>query len=291
MNNESGKATVLILGASGGVGSMVYRELQSTEQYNLVGTYSKNPKPGLIPCNISNPECLKRAIGENQPRAILTFAGLAQEKLCRDNPEETYEVNVTGVENIVRQAEVNNIPLLYPSTINTLTGYNKGETCDENIKPLAKADSVYGQSKIQAENIVLSSSVISTIPRTDLVLDRDYGIVKLFKDNGLAKIMINSLRSPIYIGDYSEYLQLFINNPTKHTGIIHLFSQEFQNGIKLADLADTIIKRFDLAKDTITIPNATDDMIVRRTDGIMPIYITPTANDNLPNFVFTSTRL
>jgi len=289
MNQE--RPTVLILGTSGEVGSMVYRELQSTEQYNLVGTYSKNPKPGLIPCNICNPECLKRTIGENKPSAILTFAGLAREKLCRDNPEETHAVNVVGVENIVRQAEIDNVSLLYPSTINTLTGYNNGEICTEDTKPLAKVDSVYGQSKIQAENIVKSSSLIFTIPRTDLVLNRNYGIAKLFKDNGLAKIMINGLRFPIYIKDYSEYLQLFINNPTKHTGIIHLFSQEFQNGSKLADVADTIIKRFNLAQDTIIIPNATE-FIPRRNDySPMPIYITPTANDNLPNFVFTSTRL
>jgi dTDP-4-dehydrorhamnose reductase len=285
------KKNVLVLGASGGVGSMVYRELQSTERYNIIGTYYNNPKPGLIRCNICVPEDLKRIFGEKKPDAVLVYAGLAQEKLCRDNPEKTYKVNVQGAENIVRQAEIDEVPLLYPSTINTLTGYNNGEICTEETKPLAKTDSIYGQSKIQVENIVQNSSLISSIPRTDLVLDRDYGIAKLFKDNGFAKIMINALRFPIYIKDYSKYLQLFIDNPIKHTGIIHLLSPEFQNGSKLTDVADVIIKRFNLAKSTIIVPNATEFIPRTNEYSPMPIYITPTANDNLPNFVFTSTRL
>lgn len=291
MNSE--KPNVLILGgASGGIGRMVLNNLEATGQYNLIGTYNKNKheQPRFDFCNLCDPESIKKVFDKNKPSVILNFAGMAQEKLCRDNPDETKRTNVEGIQNLVRQAETDKIPLLYASTINTLTGYHNGELCNEDILPLAKPDSIYGQSKIAAENIVKTSSLIWTIPRTDLVLGSDYGIAKLFKDNGYAKIMINAVRFPIYIDDYSRYLQEFIRNPHKHTGIIHLYSEEFRLGYKLADVAEKIITKFKLAESSIVIPNATDEIIVRRTDNIMPIYITPTANDNLPKFFFTSNR-
>lgn len=274
------RPNVLILGgASGGIGRMVFNNLHATNQYNLTATFFKHEQPGFDFCDIRDPESLKRVIGESKPKVILTFAGMAQEKLCQDNVEETIRTNVKGVENIVRQAEANGIPILYPSTINTLTGYTNGETCDEDIPPLAKPESIYGQSKIEAEKIVKSSSsLVWTIPRTDLVLGPDYGIVKLFKDNGFAKIMINGARFPIYIEHYSQYLQEFIKDPEKHTGIIHLFSPEFRNGFKLANLADTIIRRFNLAESTIMVPNATEFIPRANENSPMPIYILPDAD-------------
>ena len=289
MNQE--KQKVLIFGgASGGIGRMTLNHLNITGQYNLIGTFHNHEQNNFVFCDIRDPESIKRVIGENQPNVILNFAGLAQEKLCRDNPDETKRTNIEGIQNLVRQAEIHQIPLLYASTINTITGYNNGEICDEDIPPLAKPDSIYGQSKIEAEKIVQGSSLVWAIPRTDLVLGPDYGIVKLFKDNGYAKIMINATRFPIYIDDYSRYLQEFINNSHKHTGIIHLRSEEFRLGYRLANVAEKIITKFKLAESSIIIPNATDEIIVRRNDGIMPIYITPTANNNLPRFFFTSNR-
>lgn len=290
MSQEQPK--ILILGASGGIGSMVHAGLHDTPKYDITGTYFQNNRNlELVQCDICNLENLKRIVGEYEPKIILNFAALAQEKLCKDNPDIARRVNINGTENTVRLASDNNIPYLYPSSINVFSGYYNGEKCDETFTPKAKADSVYSQSKIEAEKIVKQSLTPWAIFRTDLVLANHYGIAKLFEDNGYAKITLNGARFPVYKNDYLRNIQAFIDNPPKFSGITHIISPEFRLGFKLANIADIIITRFNLAESTKMIPDAVE--FVPRTDkhSPMPIYITPDTNNNLPKFFFTSSRL
>ncbi|MFA6007783.1 MAG: sugar nucleotide-binding protein [Candidatus Shapirobacteria bacterium] len=277
---------VLVLGASGGVGSLVYSSLEKTELYDVTGTYFQHPKSDLVFCDIHDRENLKRVIGGCQPKYILNFAGLAQEKLCQNEKQRAYETNVSGVENIVRLSSDYSINLMYPSTINVFSGYTHNEICDEKTHPLTKADSIYGQNKIEAEKIVQSSSLVWAIPRTDLVLSPEFGITKLFEKNQFAQIRINAIRFPVFIESYSIYIQSFIENPFEAAGITHLISSEFKNGVSLVNLAEIIIKRFNLADSSEIISGTTE--LIPRTDkkSPMPIYV-----DNQANTLATEKRL
>lgn len=271
---------------------MVHVSLHDTPSYDVTGTYFQNQKHiDLINCDITNLENLKRVIGESKPDTILNFAAIAQEKSCQDNPEKARRVNIGGTENTVRLASDNNIPYLYPSSINVFAGYTKGEVCNEKSPPKAKTDSVYAQTKIEAEKIVQQSTAPWAIYRTDLVLARHYSIAKLIEDNQYAKITINAPRFPVYKKDFMEKITSFIENPSKFSGITHVISPEFRLGFKLANVADIIIRRFNLAQTTIMVPNATE--FIPRTDksSRMPIYITPNA-DKLATqrLFFTSSR-
>jgi dTDP-4-dehydrorhamnose reductase len=290
MNQERKK--ILILGASGGVGSMVYRSLKDSNQYDLTGTYFQHPKDNLIHCDVRNPEILTRVVNSSEPDAILNFSGLAQEKLCQENPELAFETNVIGNENIVKIASKNYIPFLFPGTINEFSGYKDGTVCTEETKPLAKDTSIYGKSKIAARNLILQKSTSPTIiPVTDLVLGAGFGFVALGENNNYFRIRIDATRFPIYIKDYLKYIQLFIEDPKKYNGIYHLVSEEFQEGILLSDLAKRVITKFNLASSYEVIEGGTEFIPRGNLKSQMPIYIDTDAKKlATENRIFTSLR-
>ncbi|HWS49023.1 MAG TPA: NAD-dependent epimerase/dehydratase family protein [Candidatus Methanoperedens sp.] len=290
MNQE--RKNILVLGASGGVGGMVLRGLQDTHQFNLTGTYFQHQKNGLIYCDIRNPENVNKVIESSSPSAIINFSGLAQEKLCQDKPELAYETNVMGTENLIKAASKYSIPLLYPGTINELSGYQDGTICTEDTKPLAKDTSIYGKTKIIARQKVLERCTSPTaIPVTDLVLGSGFGFVALGENNGYFRIRIDATRFPIYIEDYLKYIQLFIRDPQKYNGVYHLFSEDFQQGILLSDLAKKVTTRFALASEYQVIEGATEFKPRDNVKAPIPIYIDADAKKlATENRVFTSTR-
>lgn len=283
---------ILVLGASGGVGSIVFQGLQDTNQFNLTGTYFQNRKKGLVYCDVRNSEDVEQVVKSSNPSAILNFSGLAQEKLCQDNPELAYGTNVIGTENIIQVASKHNTPLLYPGTINEFSGYQDGTICTEDTKPRAKDTSIYGKTKIIARQKVLERCITpAAIPVTDLVLGSGFGFVALGENNGYFRIRIDATRFPIYIKDYLKYIQLFITDPQKYSGVRHLLSNDFHRGILLSDLAKKVTTRFALADGYEVIEGATQFTPRINSKAPMPIYIdTEAKNLATENRVFTSIR-
>ncbi|HBP51006.1 MAG: dTDP-4-dehydrorhamnose reductase [Candidatus Shapirobacteria bacterium GW2011_GWF1_38_23] len=283
------KPNILILGASGGVGNAVFKNLNRDNKYNLTGTFFNHDQPDLLHCDICNPESIRRVVGKSKPDYILNFAGMAQQGLCNNNPEKAHRTNVGGTENTFRLALDNNIPYFYPSSIAVFSAYTDGGKCDEDTPTNPKADSVYGQTKVGAENILSQSSGKHLTIRTDLVLHPDLGFVKLINDYQYAGIKINGGRFPIYLPDLLNSIESFIDQPENPNRLQHLINPDYRLGIKLANLADIVIRKFGLAKETITTPNIT--YFVPRTDvnAKMPIYIDPNADNNATQrFLFTT---
>lgn len=285
------KPNVLILGASGGVGGMVFKYLQSLNTYNLTGTYYQHEKTGLIPCDICKSDSLEEVIDKNKPQTILDFAGISNETACKNDPELARETNVGGVQNIINLVSERKIPFLFPGTINEFSGYTNGTICTENTPLLAKVGSIYGETKIAAGKIVVQNCTSPyTILRTDLILGEKNGIVGLFEKNQSAQIRINTIRFPAYLEHYSKYIQAFIAGQLENKGIYHVVSPEFISGIPLVNLAELIIKRFNLADSSKIIYNATE-LIPRSPGQAMPIYVDSKANElATENRIFTSLR-
>lgn len=287
------KPKILILGASGGVGSLVYRHLAATQEYNLVGTYFNHPKPGLIPLDSRNPETVREVFYQTSPDAILDFAGLSNETVCKENPDLAKETNVDGLRNIVKRASSYHIPLFFPGTINEFSGITDGTTCTENTPQRAKTGSVYGETKIAAGEIIANECTAPwTILRTDLVLGPQFGIVGLFEKNQYGQIRIDATRFPVFVDDYVKYIQAFIKKPSNFRGIFHLVSPEFKQGILLSELAPQIVTRFNLAKEYQIISHAVEILPRSSQDMAFPIYIDARAKElATENRIFASTRL
>lgn len=72
---------------------------------------------------------------------IMHLAGLTSVKGCEDNPVEAFEVNAEGTINIAKICSNNSMPLVYPSTMQTI-----GQELKDTIRPDSpkKPSNIYG---------------------------------------------------------------------------------------------------------------------------------------------------
>lgn len=157
---------VVMTGACGYVGSVTVRELLN-KGYKVVAidnlfkdgrnmaTLTENPNFTFIKADVTNKEQMQK-IGEQHKDANFVIAGaaLVGEPVCKRLSALAWDVNYNGVKNTI-EAFPNTASLL----LSTGSVYGSiGSDCDENTTP--NPISIYGESKLAAENIVLENKGI-----------------------------------------------------------------------------------------------------------------------------------
>lgn len=99
--------------------------------------------------DITNPKNVEKFIAEHRPQAILHLAAISNTGYCEEHPEESYLVNVQGVENIATAAEHHNAKFIFFSSDQVYNGCNEQGMLDEQT-PLAP-ENHYGRHKLIAE--------------------------------------------------------------------------------------------------------------------------------------------
>lgn len=132
---------VLITGASGYVGSSIYKFLKN-KNLNVTGLY-KNHKlfDELIYADLTSKESINEVVVKIKPDVIIHTAADAHTNTCEQNPDYARQINVEGTQNIVNLCSKNNIRIIYISTFGC---FNKNK------------DSVYLKTKSEAEEIIKS---------------------------------------------------------------------------------------------------------------------------------------
>lgn len=132
---------VLITGASGYVGSSIYKFLEK-KNLSVIGLY-KNHKlfDELVYADLTSKESTDEVVAKTNPDVIIHTAADAHTNTCEQNPDYARKLNVDGTRNIVNICSKNNIRIIYISTFGC---FNKDK------------DSVYLKTKSEAEEIVKS---------------------------------------------------------------------------------------------------------------------------------------
>lgn len=225
---------ILILGASGYLGSSILRDLE--KQYVVHGTYSLRKRPGLQKLDITNQEEVLRIIKQENPQIIINCAGVSSQ-FDKDVSLGT-SVNIEGTKNVVLGAGEIGASLIHISSIAVFDGKEGSFVEDDTPGSLTK----YGNTKIEGEKIVQSSNVEYCIIRPSLILgespygmeNKDYGkIINAIATNQIIELDNEWIFAPSWNLHISSVIDWWINHQDK-ANLLHVAASETTTKLQFA---------------------------------------------------------
>ncbi|HQS07121.1 MAG TPA: SDR family oxidoreductase, partial [Daejeonella sp.] len=166
---------ILVTGSNGLLGQKLTDLCLRDPEIELIAS-SKGPnrhpvKQGYIyeDMDILDPLQIQRVVEKYHPDTIINTAAMTNVDACESDKENCYALNVGSVKSLIRLSEQHNIQLIHLSTDFIFDGENGPYAEEDQPNPL----SYYGQTKLEAEQLLQQSSCRWVILRTIIV----YGIV------------------------------------------------------------------------------------------------------------------
>ena len=221
---------ILITGASGYVGSRIYKDLKA-KGYNVTGTYNNTRLfETLVRVDLADEAEIRELLQKEKPDIIIHSAACVGKAICEEDPKGAQRINVEATRHIAEWAERANAKVIF---ISSFVAYNPSN--------------VYGKNKADADKIVkkLSNYIIL---RPSLIIG--------LSPNRKSKNFFNSLLENVanreateydiswafhitYLGHLSEVIEKIIGNSDI-------------NGMVIPVVAKGIVLRFKIAKDLLT---------------------------------------
>lgn len=234
--------TILIIGASGFVGSWLYKMLSKTNE--VVGTfYPQQPDVhGLVYLDMTDKKSVETLIRETKPRVIILASALTYVDYCEDHQKEAFEINVLGTANVVMMAKEIKAKLVFFSTEYIFDGQFGPYSEVDPTNPI----SYYGQTKLEGERIIIDNLEDYLIIRTTVVYGYDKDgknfIMQLIRKNRNGEIMnvpIDQYSSPTFRDNLVEAtIELIQRNKN---GIYNVVGSEVMNRFEFAILSAEIL--------------------------------------------------
>lgn len=246
---------ILIIGASGLIGSALFREFCNI--YKTFGTYFSSKIERLHPLDIRNSSQINFLITKVSPNVILCPAALANVEYCEQNPEQTRETNVKGIKNIIKKIENKNIKFVFFSSEYIFDG-KAGPYTEEDIpNPLNE----YGKQKLEVENFIKETLDDYLIIRTTVVYGWEKksknfvtGLIRKVKNKEKMKVPIDQFSSPTYVNNLVAAVGELVDR--NKIGIYNLVGSEVMNRYTFAKITCQV---FNL-DDTLLIPVTTEEL-------------------------------
>jgi dTDP-4-dehydrorhamnose reductase len=166
---------ILVTGSNGLLGQKLTDLCLNDSEVDLIASskgLNRHPiKDGYIyeDMDILDYQQIERVVKQHQPDAIINTAAMTNVDACESDKKNCYALNVESVKSLIKLSEQYNIQLIHLSTDFIFDGESGPYTEDDQPNPL----SYYGQTKLEAEQLLQKSSCRWVILRTIIV----YGIV------------------------------------------------------------------------------------------------------------------
>jgi dTDP-4-dehydrorhamnose reductase len=226
---------LLVTGASGNLGQTVLA-VADRGAVEVVPSGRRSPPEGGVLLDLADPASIAPALNAARPDAVLHLAAITRPAWAEEHRAETFRVNRDGSAALARACRARGLRLVAVSTDLVFPG-RRGGLYREEDAPLPL--SIYGRSKLAAEQAVLGECPGALVVRTSLLLARGRDHVARLESDLAgpgATLYTDEWRSPILAADLGRALiELLV---TDAQGVLHLGGPErmtrFELGVVLA---------------------------------------------------------
>lgn len=240
----------LVIGASGQIGSHLFRELKHSGK-ETYGTYWRYFLPNLIQLDASDATAVSKLIDRIKPDVVYLTAALSNVDYCETHPDESLLYNVTSVRNIA-------------STGVRIVFFSSDYVFDGNKGPYREGDpvcpvNVYGQHKVLAEQALSPDRLII---RTTVVYGSEYQgknfayrVWKGLKQGQVVRVPIDQIGNPTYAPNLARAVISLVQE--KKRGIYHVVGSKrasrYEFALEIAHL-------FGLDNNNLIVPVTTMEL-------------------------------
>lgn len=196
----------LVIGASGQVGSHLVQTLIA-QNCDVRATYHSHQIPDAAPLDITKVMETNALITSSEPDVIYLPGAFPNVDYCETHPEETYEINVRGVKNVVDAANQTNARLVYFSSEYIFDGISGPYTETDIACPISE----YGRQKLFAEHYISLFSKNHLIVRTTVVFGWEWQgknfiirLINSLKDKRSIRVPADQISSPTYVNNLAQ---------------------------------------------------------------------------------------
>ncbi|WP_251328617.1 SDR family oxidoreductase [Haloplanus pelagicus] len=248
---------LLVTGGSGIVGWDLVRRA-SNAGYDVTYTrYSTEPSADVDTSteshylDVRDDDRVRDLVNDLKPDIIVHAAAMTNVDECERDPERATAINVRGTEHVLAAAEAVDARLVFFSTGFVFDG--NGDSFVEDSP--RNAVNHYGETKIRGEDLILDSTVDSTICR----IDQPYCWSASWQTPSFVEWVLNRLDSrdsfqvfsdwyntPVYVPDCNEAVLRLLKDG--HTGTFHVTGSQYTSRY---DWAVKIAETFGYAPDIV----------------------------------------
>ncbi len=166
---------ILVTGSNGLLGQKLTEQLVTEDDTELIATSrgaDRYPRPGgyiYEELDICDADAVEHVIRRHRPDVVINTAAMTNVDACERDPEGCRRLNVDAVQTLAGLCTTDGIHFIHLSTDFIFDGKNGPYKEDDVPNPL----SLYGESKLDAEQVTRAAGGKWTILRTILV----YGVV------------------------------------------------------------------------------------------------------------------
>ena len=245
---------ILITGSFGLLGRALSHVLESNHQIVKTGRIIPKGEKG-IKLNIQDRLNVKQVVELIKPELIINLAALTDVDKCENNQNLAREINVGGVINLCDHFRGKIIQI---STDYVFDGKNGPYGENDQVSPI----SIYGETKLDAEKIIMDSSSNNLVIRTNVLYDYLENtnasfltwVVKSLENNQTIYVVNDQVNNPTWTFSLADIINILIDR--KIGGIFHWGDADFVNRY---DFAIKISEKFSLDKSLIN-PITTDQL-------------------------------
>ena len=228
MSEREIQLPMLVTGVAGVAGLNAFQHFHNLFPGQVIGVCREDLWPlhgnGIIGCDITNGDQLKRLFEEYHFKSVLSCEGTCALKSCEMDPPMAQRVNVGGVRNLLDAIGQTDVRMIHLSIDLVFSGDGDGGYVETDTPDPV---TVYGKTMVEAEQEILTRRSDIFVMRISLPMGISYSghagaidwIQSRFKQDKPATLYFDEVRTPQYTDCMNELFEVLLTN--NMSGLYH----------------------------------------------------------------------